>query len=205
MLRCAMRKRTLIAFGLASVFALNAGTATVDTSWLSKTLDKINNALGVPNPNTEVTQQSDGKLQLPQAGERWILLSENKYYKTYVDRTKVRAVGEAQNRVVYGVFKREFTPIGSQWLGSGGHVSPDVVTVEYLPLAYGVNKTLDYSRREFSIDPSYYDVHGNLVWKGYAGHFTISNIEGVYLGNYVPNSEEEHIKGKLFHMFGWDY
>lgn len=170
-----MRKRTLIAFGLASVFALNAGTATVDASWLSKTLDKINDALGVPNPNTEVTQQSDEKLQLPQAGERWILLSENKYYKTYVDRTKVRAVGEAQNRVVYGVFKREFTPIGSQWLGSGGHVSPDVVTVEYLPLAYRVNKTLDCSRREFSIDPSYYDVHGNLVWKGYAGHFTISN------------------------------
>lgn len=200
-----MSKRTTIAFVLASIFAINVGSATVEASWLSKTLDKIDKALGVPNSNTQVTQQSDGKLQLPQAGERWILVSENKHYKTYVDRTKVRAVGEAQNRIVYGVFKREFTPIGSHWLGSEGDVSPDVVTVEYLPLAYGVNKTFNYSRREFSIDPSYYDVHGNLVWKGHAGHFTISNIEGVYIGNYVPNSEDEHIKDKLFHMFGWDY
>lgn len=200
-----MSKRTTIAFVLASIFAINVGSATVEASWLSKTLDKIDKALGVPNSNTQVTQQSDGKLQLPQAGERWILVSENKHYKTYVDRTKVRAVGEAQNRIVYGVFKREFTPIGSHWLGSEGDVSPDVVTVEYLPLAYGVNKTLNYLRREFSIDPSYYDVHGNLVWKGHAGHFTISNIEGVYIGNYVPNSEDEHIKDKLFHMFGWDY
>ena len=200
-----MSKRTTIAFVLASIFAINAGSATVEASWLSKTLDKIDKALGVPNSNTQVTQQSDGKLQLPQAGERWILVSENKHYKTYVDRTKVRAVGEAQNRIVYGVFKREFTPIGSHWLGSEGDVNPDVVTVEYLPLAYGVNKTLDYSRREFSIDPSYYDVHGNLVWKGHAGHFTITNIEGVYIGNYVPNSEDEHIKDKLFHIFGWDY
>lgn len=200
-----MRKRTTIAFVLASIFAMNAGAATVEASWLSKTLDKIDKALGIPNSKTEVTQQSDGKLRLPQAGDRWILLSENKYYRTYADRTKIFAVGEAQNRIVYGVFKREFTPIGSHWLGSEGDVSPDVVTVEYLPLAYGVNKTLNYSRREFSIDPSYYDVHGNLVWKGHAGHFTISNIEGVYIGNYVPNSEDEHIKDKLFHMFGWDY
>ena len=204
-MRYIMSKRTTIAFVLASIFAINAGSATVEASWLSKTLDKIDKALGVPNSNTQVTQQSDGKLQLPQAGERWILVSENKHYKTYVDRTKVRAVGEAQNRIVYGVFKREFTPIGSHWLGSEGDVNPDVVTVEYLPLAYGVNKTLDYSRREFSIDPSYYDVHGNLVWKGHAGHFTITNIEGVYIGNYVPNSEDEHIKDKLFHIFGWDY
>ena len=204
-MRYIMSKRTTIAFVLACIFAINAGSATVEASWLSKTLDKIDKALGVPNSNTQVTQQSDGKLQLPQAGERWILVSENKHYKTYVDRTKVRAVGEAQNRIVYGVFKREFTPIGSHWLGSEGDVNPDVVTVEYLPLAYGVNKTLDYSRREFSIDPSYYDVHGNLVWKGHAGHFTITNIEGLYIGHYVPNSEDEHIKDKLFHMFGWDY
>ena len=36
-----MRKRTAVALALASVFALNAGTATVEASWLSKTLDKI--------------------------------------------------------------------------------------------------------------------------------------------------------------------
>lgn len=77
-----MRKRTAIALVLASLFAANAGTATVEASWLSKTLDKIDNFLGVPNSNTQVTQHSDGNLRLPQAGERWILISENKYYKT---------------------------------------------------------------------------------------------------------------------------
>lgn len=80
-----MRKRTVIALILTSVFAVNAGTATVEASWLSKTLKKLDNALGVPDSNTQVTKQTDGNLRLPQAGERWILISENKYYKTYLD------------------------------------------------------------------------------------------------------------------------
>ena len=191
-----MRKRTAIALVLASVFAVNAGTATVEASWLSKTLDKIDNFLGVPNSNTEVTKQSDGKLHLPQAGDRWILISENKYYKTYLDRTKVYAEGEAQYRAVKGVFKREFTPLGSQWLGGTGEVRPDVVTVEFYSISYGVNSVYDHYGM-YAIPTSYYDVHGNLVYKGI--------IERKYYGNYVPDSEEEHIKDKLFHMFGWDY
>ena len=80
-----MRKRLTIALVLASIFAINVGSATVEASWLSKTLDKIDKALGIPDSKTEVTQQSDGKLRLPQAGDRWILLSENKYYRTYAD------------------------------------------------------------------------------------------------------------------------
>lgn len=200
-----MRKRTAIALVLASVFAVNAGTATVEASWLSKTLDKIDNFLGVPNSNTQVTQQSNGTLKLPQAGERWILISENKYYKTYADRTKLHAKGEAQGRLVRGIFKREFTPLGSQWLGGFGKVNPDVVTVEYLPLEYGVNRSYAYGDGEYSIPPSYYDVHGNLIWKGASYTWSIHNIEGVHTDYYVPNSEEEHIKEKLFHMFGWDY
>ena len=108
-----MRKRTAIALALASVFAFNAGTATVEASWLSKTLDKIDNFLGVPNSNTQVTQKSDGNLQLPQVGERWIPVAENQHYKTYLDRRTAIAGGEAQNRFVAGNFKREFTPIGS--------------------------------------------------------------------------------------------
>lgn len=191
-----MRKRTAIALVLASVFAVNAGTATVEASWLSKTLDKIDNFLGVPNSNTQVTQQSDGNLRLPQAGERWILISENKYYKTYVDRSKVYARGEAQDRWVTGVFKREFTPLGSQWLGGFGDVKPDVVTVEYYSISYGVNGVYD-NYGMYAIPTSYYDVHGNLIYKG--------SIERKHYGNYVPDTEEEHIKDKLFYMFGWDY
>lgn len=72
-----MRKRTAIALILASVFAVNAGTATVEASWLSKTLKKLDNALGVPDSSTQVTKQSDGYLHLPQVGERWIPISEN--------------------------------------------------------------------------------------------------------------------------------
>ena len=191
-----MRKRTAIALVLASVFAVNAGTATVEASWLSKTLKKLDNALGVPDSNTQVTKQSDGKLQLPQAGERWILISENKYYKTYLDRTKVYAEVEAQYRAVSGVFKREFTPLGSQWLGGTGDVKPDIVTVEFYSISYGVNRVYDHYGM-YAIPTSYYDVHGNLVYRGI--------IERKYYGNYVPDSEEEHIKDRLFHLFGWDY
>ena len=72
-----MRKRTAIALVLASVFAVNAGTTTVEASWLSKTLKKLDNALGVPDSSTQVTKQSDGYLHLPQVGERWIPISEN--------------------------------------------------------------------------------------------------------------------------------
>lgn len=197
-MRCAIRKRTAIALALVSVFAINAGTTTVEASWLSKTLDKIDNFLGVPNSNTQVTQKSDGNLQLPQAGERWILISENKYYKTYLDRTKVYARGEAQDRVVRGVFKREFTPLGSQWLGGFGEVKPDVVTVEYYSNEYYVNSVSFHNYGTYSIPTSYYDVHGNLIYRN-------GSIERKYYGNYVPDSEEEHIKDKLFHMFGWDY
>ena len=193
-----MRKRTAIALVLASVFAVNAGTATVEASWLSKTLKKLDNALGVPDSNTQVTQQSDGNLRLPQAGERWILISENKYYKTYLDRTKVYARGEAQNRVVEGVFKREFTPLGSQWLGGFGEIKPDVVTVEYYSNEYYVNSVSFHNYGTYSIPTSYYDVHGNLIYRN-------GSIERKYYGNYIPDSEEEHIKDRLFHMFGWDY
>ena len=43
-MRYIMSKRTTIAFVLASIFAINAGSATVEASWLSKTLDKIDKA-----------------------------------------------------------------------------------------------------------------------------------------------------------------
>ena len=197
-MRYIMRKRTTIAFVLASIFAINAGSATVEASWLSKTLDKIDKALGIPNSKTEVTQQSDGYLHLPQSGDRWILISKNKYYNTYLDRTKTFAGGEAQDRFVHGIFKREFTPLGSQKLGAFGKVKPDTVTVEYYFRKYDVDSVGGGSFYRGYIPETYYDVHGNLIWKG-------NSIEDKYRGNYIPDSEDEHIKDKLFHMFGWDY
>ena len=196
-----MRKRTTIAFVLASIFAFNAGSATVEASWLSKTLDKIDKSLGVPNSNTQVTQQSDGYLHLPQVGERWIPVSENKYYKTYLDRRTAIAAGEAQERSVAGVFKKEFTPLGSQWLGIiNKDIKPDVITVGYVKMVYRVN--------EYGVlntpSPTYYDVHGNLIYKD-DWIRALEIQEKGFTNSYIPESEQENIKDKVFHMFGWDY
>lgn len=196
-----MRKRTTIAFVLASIFAFNAGSATVEASWLSKTLDKIDKALGAPNSKTEVTQQSDGYLHLPQVGERWILISENKYYKTYLDRRTALAVGEAQERKVAGIFKKEFTPLGSQWLGIvNKDIKPDVITVGYVKMFYGVN--------EYGVlnnpSPEYHDVHGNLIYKDDWIRALEIQDKG-FTNAYVPESEQELIKDRVFHLFGWDY
>lgn len=200
-MRYIMRKRTTIAFVLASIFAFNAGSATVEASWLSKTLDKIDKALGVPNSKTEVTQQSDGYLHLPQVGERWILISENKYYKTYLDRRTALAVGEAQERKVAGIFKKEFTPLGSQWLGIvNKDIKPDVITVGYVKMFYGVN--------EYGVlnnpSPEYHDVHGNLIYKDDWIRALEIQDKG-FTNAYVPESEQELIKDRVFHLFGWDY
>ena len=200
-MRYIMRKRTTIAFVLASIFAFNAGSATVEASWLSKTLDKIDKALGVPNSNTQVTQQSDGYLHLPQVGERWIPVSENKYYKTYLDRRTAIAAGEAQERSVAGVFKKEFTPLGSQWLGIiNKDIKPDVITVGYVKMVYRVN--------EYGVlntpSPTYYDVHGNLIYKD-DWIRALEIQEKGFTNSYIPESEQENIKDKVFHMFGWDY
>ena len=200
-MRYIMRKRTTIAFVLASIFAVNAGSATVEASWLSKTLDKIDKSLGVPNSNTQVTQQSDGYLHLPQVGERWIPVSENKYYKTYLDRRTAIAAGEAQERSVAGVFKKEFTPLGSQWLGIiNKDIKPDVITVGYVKMVYRVN--------EYGVlntpSPTYYDVHGNLIYKD-DWIRALEIQEKGFTNSYIPESEQENIKDKVFHMFGWDY
>ena len=196
-----MRKRTAIALILASVFAVNAGTATVEASWLSKTLKKLDNALGVPDSSTQVTKQSDGYLHLPQVGERWIPISENKYYKTYLDRRTALAGGEAQGRKVGGIFKKEFTPLGSQWLGIvNKDIKPDVITVGYVKMFYGVN--------EYGVlnnpSPEYYDVHGNLIYKDDWIRALEIQDKG-FTNAYVPESEQERIKDRVFHLFGWDY
>lgn len=195
-----MRKRTAIALALASVFAINAGTATVEASWLSKTLKKLDNALGIPDSDTQVTKQSDGYLHLPQVGERWIPVAENQYYKTYLDRRTAIAGGEAQNRFVAGNFKREFTPIGSHWLGEvNNDIKPDVITVGYSYMIYSVD---EYSVRN-DPTPAYYDVHGNLIYKSRA--IRMLELDRTFSVTYTPESEQERIKDRVFHLFGWDY
>ncbi|SUP41536.1 hypothetical protein [Veillonella criceti] len=164
----------------------------VDASWLSKTLDKLDRALGIP---AGTTTTSDGTMKASQRGERWIEVSSNKYYTTYVDRRSLEASGQAQNRVVRAHVMHVFTPLGSQWIGntSGGNVKPDVITVSIsnYPEKYTTTNLDGFSKK-------YYDVHGNLIYDGWL------NDTDDYI-RYTPMSEQEQIKDTLFAMFGWNY
>lgn len=193
-----MKAKQCVSAILLGVFLCSSASVSVEASWLSKALDKLDKITGTGSSST-TTANSDGTMTLPQRGERWVEVASNKYYKTYIDRTKIVAAGQAQNREVYGVFKREFTPLGSQWLGGFGAVKPNVVTTEYYSMDYGVNRSLNGYAGKYEIPSSYYDVHGNLIYQTYG------SIEGHGAGNYIPNSENEQIKDTLFNMFGWDY
>lgn len=166
----------------------------VDASWLSKTLDKLDRALGIP---AGTTTTSDGTMKASQRGERWIEVSSNKYYTTYVDRRSLEARGQAQDREVRANFMHVFTPLGSQWIGntSGGYVKPDVITmsISKQPIVYNtIYKWISRGRQ-------YYDVHGNLIYDGYLEDHKDGRAD------YVPMSEDEQIKDTLFAMFGWNY
>lgn len=166
----------------------------VDASWLSKTLDKLDRALGIP---AGTTTTSDGTMKASQRGERWIEVSSNKYYTTYVDRRSLEASGQAQNRKVKANFMHVFTPLGSQWIGntSGGYVKPDVITmsISKQPIEYNTIYKYIYNGRQ------YYDIHGNLIYDGYLKDNKYGRAD------YVPMSEDEQIKDTLFAMFGWNY
>lgn len=166
---------------------------TSDASWLSKTLDKISNAGTISS--SDVNQEPDAK------ADRWIKVEENQYYTTYIDRRSAKATGTAQNRKVGAYFKREFSPIGSQWLGeaSNGKVRPDVITYVIYSATYAVNSC--YSWTSFTNNtPHYYDVNNNLIYKG-----SLPDLSNYEWGTYVPDSSPEQLKNRLFHAFGWDY
>ncbi|WP_251440010.1 hypothetical protein [Veillonella intestinalis] len=165
----------------------------VDASWLSKTLDKLDRALGIP---AGTTTTSDGTMKASQRGERWIEVSSNKYYTTYVDRRSLEASGQAQNRKVKAHVMHVFTPLGSQWIGnsSRGNVKPDVITTSI------TKYTVVYSTKIYEgSSAEYYDIHGNLIYDGYLSDFDSG------WNKYVPMSEHEQIKDTLFAMFGWNY
>lgn len=167
----------------------------VDASWLSKTLDKLDSAL---DSSSTSTSTSDGTIKASQRGERWIEVSSNKYYTTYVDRRSLEASGQAQKRKVKAHVMHVFTPLGSQWIGntSGGYVKPDIITTSITkqPTEYGTT-------HKFTSGSAiqYYDVHGNLIYDGF-----LKDFKGGY-SDYVPMSEDEQIKDTLFAMFGWNY
>lgn len=187
-----MRKSAALLIAMA-LSVMMYGTS--DASWLSKTLDKISNAGTISS--SDVNMEPDAK------SDRWIKVEENDLYTTYIDRRTAKASGTAQNREVTAFFKREFTPIGSQWLGdnSNGYVKPDTITYSIYHATYGVNSCrLDFVYRNQMINPQYYDVNGNLIYKG-----NLPDIRYQPFGSYIPDSMQERLKDRLFHAFGWDY
>lgn len=182
----------LIPFFFATTYS------SVDASWLSKTLERLDRSLGSSSSTT--TSSSDGTMRVSQKGERWIEVSSNKYFKTFVDRRSLEAEGEAQNRRVQAHLMHVFTPLGSQWLGnaSRGDVKPDVITMSI------TKGTVNFNVYGYLMinTAHYYDTHGNLIYDGRLSDFETYTLSRY---KYIPMSEEEQIKDKLFAMFGWDY
>lgn len=176
---------------MVPVFLAGVYTSSVDASWLSKRLEKLDKI-----SQSTITTDSNGTMTYPAQTNRWVKIAENKYYTTYADSRNLKAYGTAQNREVDGYFKRVYTPIGSQALGNGsdGRVKPDVIT-------YCIYKREFYVHSFSNVKSAYYyDVHNNLIYEG-----ALEDFPHPYGGNYIPDSETEQLKDTLFRMFGWDY
>lgn len=196
---------------IASLALVGLFTASLcgsaDASWLSKTLDKLDAWTSTASSTTSTTTNSDGTRTLGYHKERLIEIGSNQYYTTYLDTKHARAGGTAQNRYVTAQIIRMYTPLGSQWLGvtSGGAVQPDVITRSVTEqVIFYVNSITEWSSL-------YYDVHGNLIYDGRlrdSGYSNGGQYSSYYFGTaerYVPYSEAEAMKDKVFHLFGWDY
>ena len=160
----------------------------------SKKENVINNHhVVIPEEEKGIIDKSNHKKYLPQEGERWILLEKNKSFITYVDRTRVfMTEGPKVGKHITGIFKREFTPLGSKELGNSKKVLPNTVKTEYYErfyTRYSVGTSI------FDEKVSYYDKNGNLLYKN-------ESIERKRYGEYEPGSEDERIMEKLFSLFG---
>lgn len=202
-----MTMKKIASLALVGLFTASL-CGSADASWLSKTLDKLDAWTSTASSATSTTTNSDGTRTLGYQKERLIEIGSNQYYTTYLDTKNAWAGGVAQGRSVTAQIIRVYTPLGSQWLGvtSGGAVRPDVITRSVTKkVVFSVGSIQEWSSL-------YYDVHGNLIYDGRLRDSGYSN-GGQYLGydsygwsqKYVPYSEAEAMKDKVFHLFGWDY
>lgn len=190
-----MNKRFVISI-LALIVGLTCIGNSVEASWLSKQWKKLDN---LSSDNGSYSRQGSS------SKTRMLLVSENQYFKTYVDTNSIEKRGTAQDRVVNVTLIKEYTPLGSQWLGvnSAGDISPDVITKSIVKARFGT-KYISYWGQSL-----YYDVHGNLIYANRNEFGTLPDLGyingGVRAGAYIPYSEAENIKERLFSMVGWNY
>lgn len=152
-----------------------------------------NHHIVIPEEEIGVIDKSNYKKYLPQEGERWILLEKNKSFITYVDRTRVYMTESPKTgKEIVGIFKREFTPLGSKEIGESKKVLPNTVKTEYYERFY---TRYSVGTPMFDVKVSYYDKNGNLLYKN-------ESIERKRYGDYEPGSEDERIMEKLFSLFG---
>ena len=160
----------------------------------SKKKSVINNHhVVIPEEEIGVIDKSNHKKYLPQEGERWILLEKNKSFITYVDRTRVYMTESPKiGKSITGIFKREFTPLGSKEIGKSKKVLPNTVKTEYYERFY---RRYSVGTSIFDEKVSYYNENGDLLYKN-------ESIERKRYGEYEPGSEDERIMEKLFSLFG---
>lgn len=121
---------------------------------------------------------------------------EGKDYITYVDKRSLAGnTYDPGKHVVGGWFKRVYTPVGSHRLGieNAEKFKPNVVTHSIYRVAYHDS----IYRTDFF---KCYDVHNNLIYDGIVRDDNIAPSGG----HYVPESEHEIIRDKLFHSYGWE-
>lgn len=183
-----------------SFFSLNQQQAEAKF-FLLNALEKVNNSLQTLN-NSLTTSNTDTSNAEPTAvsatkADRWILIDRQPDFDLYADRNSLKASGTAQHREVSGWFKKEYTPIGSQKLGSYTNaVKPDTVKYSIFGMVFYPGKI-----RIYGDSAKYYDVHGNLL---YHGQLELP-FNSILPYTITPESYEEKIKDKVFRMFGWDY
>ena len=180
-----------IAAMLIAITAATTVCTTTDASWLGNILKNL------PSSGSSTTASSSSSSS-PSRTARWSKVYSTDNYTIYIDTSSMKTTGQAQNREIDAWFKREFSPIGSQWLGdnSNGRVKPDVITHSVYKAWYGVNSSNFYGGTTY-----YYDANNHLIYKGSLGDMW----DEVGFGNYVPDSPNEQIKDILFNAVGWNY
>jgi hypothetical protein len=199
-----MKRGVATALVAIMLFGIGASANSVQASWLSDAWKRLQKSSTTTSSDGSTTIDTKGLKDTTNQSSRWSQVSENQYYRTYIENSTASASGTAQNRYVTVNVKLEFTPLGSQWLGnsSGGRVNPDVITHCFYSARYGVN----YCQRgtfggSHEISIKFYDANGHLIYDGVL--YNLSSYQ--QWGSYTPESEQEQIKNKLFHAAGWDY